>query len=167
MTQEMDRRSFLSSAWKVGLGFIAVAGAWTTWDLLRPRETAGSSGPVRTVPAASVTTEDVVEVAAARSYLTREGEEVIALSERCPHLSCRVPFCESSGQFECPCHGSFFNRIGEYRAGPSPRGMDRHPTEIVDGIVVVDPDVVVDGPPKSEAETINEPVRGPSCVEEA
>jgi hypothetical protein len=45
--------------------------------------------------------------------------------------------------------------------------MDRHPTEIVDGIVVVDPDVVVEGAPKSEGETINEPVRGPSCVEEA
>ena len=33
--------------------------------------------------------------------------------EKCTHLGCRVPFCESSSQFECPCHGSVFNRAGE------------------------------------------------------
>ena len=27
--------------------------------------------------------------------------------------------------FECPCHGSQYNRVGEKKGGPAPRGMDR------------------------------------------
>ena len=41
-----------------------------------------------------------------------------ALSQRCPHLGCRVPFCESSGRFECPCHGSIFDLGGRVHQGP-------------------------------------------------
>ena len=47
------------------------------------------------------------------------------LYQRCVHLGCRVPFCESSKWFECPCHGSKYNGVGEYQLGPAPRGMDR------------------------------------------
>ncbi|MEC8070140.1 MAG: Rieske 2Fe-2S domain-containing protein, partial [Actinomycetota bacterium] len=50
---------------------------------------------------------------------------VIALYQKCPHLGCRVPECVTSQWFECPCHGSQYNRVGEKRGGPAPRGMDR------------------------------------------
>src|SRR5690606_37531396 len=32
-------------------------------------------------------------------------EGIIALYQKCPHLGCRVTECESSGWFECGCHG--------------------------------------------------------------
>ena len=48
-------------------------------------------------------------------------------SQKCPHLGCRVPECATSQWFECQCHGSQYNRAGEKKAGPAPRGMDRHP----------------------------------------
>lgn len=50
---------------------------------------------------------------------------IIALYQKCPHLGCRVPNCVSSQWFECPCHGSQYNRVGEKKGGPAPRGMDR------------------------------------------
>ena len=49
----------------------------------------------------------------------------VALYQKCPHLGCRVPWCQTSQWFECPCHGSKYNRVGEKRGGPAPRGMDR------------------------------------------
>ena len=53
--------------------------------------------------------------------LMRDG--VIGLSRRCPRHGDPLVFCESSKWFECLTHGSFFNEAGEYKAGPSPRGM--------------------------------------------
>ncbi len=163
MNEAMERRKFLSLGWKVGVALVGVAGAWTSFDLLWPRGKA-DAGEVRTLPDSTVPDEGVVEVAAARSYLTRQDGEIVALSEKCPHLGCRVPFCESSGQFECPCHGSVFNRLGELREGPSPRGMDRHPVTIVDGVVVVDTGTLEKGASAGSPETIDEPPIGPSCT---
>ncbi len=101
------------------------------------------------------------------AYLVRVNGELHALSQKCTHLGCRVPFCESSGQFECPCHGSVFNRAGEYRAGPAPRGMDEHPVEVgEDGLVYIDTGSTEEGPAPG-GESIDEPPTGPSCAEEA
>ena len=166
MSDEIGRREFLGLGWKVGLGLIAVAGGWTTWDVLRPRISAGVGGLIRTVPEAQVPGDAALAITAARSYLTKQAAEIVAISEVCPHLGCRVEWCDSSGQFECPCHGSVFNRLGELRSGPSPRGMDRHPVVVTDGIVEVDTGETIEGPAPG-AETIEEPARGPSCAEEA
>ena len=50
---------------------------------------------------------------------------VVALYQKCVHLGCRVPWCATSQWFECPCHGSQYNRVGEKKGGPAPRGLDR------------------------------------------
>jgi cytochrome b6-f complex iron-sulfur subunit len=162
----LDRRQLLTRSWQVGFVLVGGAGLWTTWDLLRPTGASGFGGKIRTVPPDSVPTEGAVDVPAARSYLVSIENEVRALSQKCTHLGCRVTFCESSGEFECPCHGSVFNRAGELRAGPAPRGMDAHPTEVgEDGLLYVDTGSVEAGPPPGE-ETIDEPPRGPACTGE-
>ncbi len=165
MTEQQlhTRRAFLSRMWEIGASLMAVAGAWTTWDILRPSASASQSGPVRTIPAAAVPGTGVIEIAAARAYLTKEGDAVVALSWKCPHLGCRVPWCDSSQEFECPCHGSIFNRVGERREGPAPRGMDRFAVTTEDGVLVIDPNTVISGPPPGK-ETIDEPPAGPRCV---
>lgn len=166
MSNEIQRRSLLSSAWKGGVALMAAAATWTTWDLLQPLATAGFGGKVRAVPPEAVPEQAVVPVPAARAYLTRIDGEIVALSEKCTHLGCRVPYCESSSRFECPCHGSVFNRAGDLLKGPSPRGMDRYPTEVqADGLVYIDTGTVDDGPPPG-TETINEPSTGPPCAAE-
>jgi len=75
-----------------------------------------------------------------------------------------VPFCEQSQWFECPCHGSKYNRAGEYELGPAPTGLQRFPIS-VDSTqnLVVDTSILNPGPPRG-TDTINEPPQGPFCV---
>ena len=162
MKKLIERRAFLSKMWKWGIGLVAIAGAWTSWDILQPVSASGFGGKIRSGGADEVPSTGVDTVSEAQAYLTKNGDEVVALWWRCPHLGCRVPWCESSGQFECPCHGTNFNRLGEYRSGPSPRGMDRFATEVVDGAVVIDTGIVIEGPPPGP-ESIDEPP-GPACT---
>src|SRR3546814_2290060 len=56
-------------------------------------------------------------------------EGVVALYQKCVHLGCRVPECVTSQWFECPCHGSQYNQVGEKKGGPAPRGLDRFRSE--------------------------------------
>jgi cytochrome b6-f complex iron-sulfur subunit len=97
----------------------------------------------------------------AEDYGAAEG--LVALYQKCVHLGCRVPFCEQSQWFECPCHGSKYNRAGEYRDGPAPRGLDRFPVTVEDGIVKVDTSQKLEGPPRGEA-TVQTNPEGPFCV---
>ncbi len=164
MSEDLERRTFLSRIWKWGIAIMAGAAAWTSWDFLQPA--AGQAGgPIATIAPDAVPSETVVEIPTMRGYLTESEGEVVPLWWKCPHLGCKVPWCESSGQFECPCHGSVYSRIGEYRRGPAPRGMDKYEFEIVDGIVVPDTSKVILGAPAGTPETINEPPKGPECLE--
>jgi cytochrome b6-f complex iron-sulfur subunit len=91
------------------------------------------------------------------------GEGLMALYQKCVHLGCRVPFCQASQWFECPCHGSKYNRAGEYRDGPAPRGMDRFAVRTQGGTVQVDTTQIVLGPPRG-TDTIKQEPEGPFCV---
>jgi cytochrome b6-f complex iron-sulfur subunit len=88
---------------------------------------------------------------------------LVALFQKCPHLGCRVPWCKTSQWFECPCHGSKYNRVGEKKGGPAPRGMDRFPLDVVNGNVVVNTGIVVLGPPIG-TNTTGQEAEGPNCV---
>lgn len=89
---------------------------------------------------------------------------IVVLSQKCPHLGCRIPECSTSQWFECQCHGSQYNRVGEKKAGPAPRGMDRHPATVSgSGEVVIDTGTVVPGPPIG-TNTTGQEAEGPHCV---
>jgi cytochrome b6-f complex iron-sulfur subunit len=90
------------------------------------------------------------------------GTSFMALYQKCVHLGCRVPWCESSSWFECPCHGSRYNRWGEYEFGPAPRGLDRFAVSVEDGRVIVDTSTVVTGPSRGTRQ-LNQPPEGPHC----
>jgi cytochrome b6-f complex iron-sulfur subunit len=89
---------------------------------------------------------------------------ILALYQKCPHLGCRVPECGTSQWFECPCHGSQYNRVGEKRGGPAPRGMDRFAMSIgSDGSLTVDTGTIVQGPPIG-TNTTGQEAEGPNCI---
>ncbi len=88
---------------------------------------------------------------------------VIALYQKCPHLGCRVPWCETSQWFECGCHGSQYNRVGEKKGGPAPRGMDLFPVSVEGGRVSVDTGIVIQGVPIG-TNTTGQEAEGPNCV---
>lgn len=88
---------------------------------------------------------------------------VVALYQKCTHLGCRVPWCSTSQWFECPCHGSQYNRVGEKKGGPAPRGLDRFPVSVEGGRVTVDSSTVIVGPPVG-TNTTGQEAEGPNCV---
>lgn len=84
--------------------------------------------------------------------------------QKCPHLGCRVPQCVSSQWFECGCHGSQYNRVGEKKGGPAPRGMDHFAAEITAaGDVIVDTGTIWQGRPIG-TNTSGQEAEGPHCV---
>jgi cytochrome b6-f complex iron-sulfur subunit len=87
---------------------------------------------------------------------------VVALYQRCVHLGCRVPWCLSSQWFECPCHGSRYDHVGEQKRGPAPRGMDRFVVTVQGGNVYVDTKTVIIGPPIG-TNTTGQDAEGPHC----
>ncbi|MCZ6505026.1 MAG: Rieske 2Fe-2S domain-containing protein, partial [Actinobacteria bacterium] len=91
-----------------------------------------------------------------------ETDGLMALFQRCVHLGCRVPWCAPSQGFECPCHGSKYNSIGEYFAGPAPRNLDRFVVEVQDDRFIIKTGSVI-LTSRAPSLTVNYP-QGPSCI---
>nr|MBA3604474.1 Rieske 2Fe-2S domain-containing protein [Acidimicrobiia bacterium] len=112
--------------------------------------------PADALPQAAAVYDDAV--------LAGMEQGIVALYQKCPHLGCRVPDCPTSQWFECPCHGSQYNQVGEKKAGPAPRGMDRFPITVAgNGDVTVDTGTVIDGPPIG-TNTTGQEAEGPHCI---
>jgi cytochrome b6-f complex iron-sulfur subunit len=87
----------------------------------------------------------------------------VALYQKCVHLGCRVPWCQSSQWFECPCHGSQYNRVGEKKGGPAPRGLDRFGFTISAGMLKVDTTKPAFLGPPIGTNTTGQEAEGPHC----
>jgi Rieske Fe-S protein len=158
----LGRRELLTTGWKFGGGLLLVAAGWTAYESLRPLASEASSGPIKLGNAGRFQPGTATYVAEGRLYVTNPNGTPIALSQKCPHLGCRVPFCDSSGQFECGCHGSVFNLAGDYVGGPAPRGMTRIATFTQGNDLYADPSKTTSGPPRGSS-TYKLAPKGPSC----
>ena len=131
---------------KQGNGFFYVPEA-RSWITAYPEEA---------LPAAELVYEE--------SLLVTMRQGITILSQKCPHLGCRVPQCTTSQWFECQCHGSQYNRVGEKKAGPAPRGMDRHPATVAaNGDVTINTGKKVTGPAIG-TNTTGQEAEGPHCT---
>lgn len=92
-----------------------------------------------------------------------EAAGLMALFQRCVHLGCRVPWCATSIGFECPCHGSKYNSVGEYFAGPAPRNLDRFVVEVRDGDRFIIRTGTIIETPRAPRQSVPYP-QGPSCI---
>jgi cytochrome b6-f complex iron-sulfur subunit len=157
--------SFLAFLWpKITGGFGADVNAGSVRDLLDLA--IGDDGSVTpvfipearayVVPAPSVLGEDYVGKSV-------EAGGVMALFQRCVHLGCRVPWCGPSQGFECPCHGSKYNSIGEYNAGPAPRNLDRFVVELNPGDELIIRTGSIIQTPRALEPSVEYP-QGPSCI---
>jgi cytochrome b6-f complex iron-sulfur subunit len=138
-----SRRSFLTKLW-LALGltalgeFIAVAFAF-----LRPgKPESHSANADAVITAGAVNTfvpDSVTAFVRGRFYLARLADGgFLALSRKCTHLGCTVPWVELEKRFACPCHASAFDITGNVISPPAPRPLDIHPLVIENGIVKVD-----------------------------
>jgi cytochrome b6-f complex iron-sulfur subunit len=162
-TDDVGRREFLNIAWKGLAVALAVEAGWTTFDILNPKPSSAFGGVIEAGTVSDYPEGTVKYFLDGRCYVTSADGAVVALYQKCPHLGCRVPFCESSGRFECPCHGSIYNIRGEYIEGPAPRGMDRFLIKVDGDAIQVDTGSLVEGPPRGVS-TVPSEAKGPSCV---
>lgn len=96
-----------------------------------------------------------------------EGKSVaagglMALYQRCVHLGCRVPWCAPAQGFECPCHGSKYDYMGEYFGGPAPRNLDRFMVEVIDTRFIIHTGDILQTP-RAPTRSVAYP-QGPSCI---
>ena len=163
---DKSRRDFLRGGWKLSGALLIGAATYTGYEALRPLAS-GASGAKLTVGTTSTFAAGTsTYVSAGRMYIVNANDYLFALSQKCPHLGCHVPFCESSGRFECPCHGSIYDLAGEYITGPAPRGMDRYEVVLDGQNVVVDTSVLKTGPPRGVKNFLTPP-KGPSYIGKA
>jgi hypothetical protein len=119
--------------------------------------------PVGTI--VDVNRRGIVFVSQLHAYVVADpGGTPITLIARSPQMGEPVELCATSMWFEDAAHGSKFDQLGRYAIGPAPRGLDRLPTTVLDGVVVVDPTRTLLGPPRGEGGV--EPPVGPFCVED-
>jgi cytochrome b6-f complex iron-sulfur subunit len=177
----LSRRDFFRGGLLASLGVFAAQFGAASIAFLWPNIKGGfgsviEAGTVSDIKATIDETRQPFYYGAGRFYITSyngDGTDTIyagiaedglmALYQKCVHLGCRVPFCQQSQWFECPCHGSKYNHAGEYRLGPAPRGMDRFSMIIEGDVVKVDTSKILLGPPRG-TDTIDQPPEGPFCV---
>ncbi len=125
-----DRRGFLNGLW-IGLGGLALAEIiWVVRSFFRLRKPIGASGSIGKIfDAGSVSRYSPNTVTAfpqGRFYLACLADGgFLALSRRCTHLGCTVPWDAGKMQFVCPCHASTFDIHGAVIQSPAPRPLDR------------------------------------------
>ena len=111
-----------------------------------PRKVGAFGGQINAGSAGDYQVGEVKVFQEGKFYLSRVPEGVLALWWKCPHLGCTVPWkaddptmdqLASKGRFNCPCHGSIYDRYGLIVQGPAPRPMDVFPIEIREGRIFV------------------------------
>lgn len=181
----ISRRQFFNRAITATFGsFLALQGVYYL-AFFWPKLTGGfgsdvDAGSVEDITAETVSPEGSVVpvfVPEARAYIVPapdtlpaafEGKDVVAgglmaLFQRCVHLGCRVPWCATSVGFECPCHGSKYNSIGEYFGGPAPRNLDRFTVEVADDDRFIIHTGTIIETPRAAQQGVAYP-QGPSCI---
>jgi cytochrome b6-f complex iron-sulfur subunit len=172
----LSRRSFLRRVLGAGVGLLSLEFIGGSLAFLWPNITEGLGATLRVGRLSDILLAQpkfaqgypynfaaartfLVNVPAARALANGEkvdirspkANEMIALWRKCPHLGCMVPdLCESVKRFQCRCHGSTYNILGEkLEKGPAERGMDRF--EVIvdeDGAVVIDTREILFGAPE-------------------
>jgi Rieske Fe-S protein len=82
-------------------------------------------------------------------FILRKSEDpkdIVILSSRCTHLSCRVNWHEEANAFICPCHDAKFSPEGKVLSGPPPAPLGHFDFQVAeDGTVTIIPIEVKEG----------------------
>lgn len=58
-----------------------------------------------------------------RLFIFRQAKGFFAISSICSHLGCNVKWNTANNGFDCPCHGSTFDKNGKNINGPAPKPL--------------------------------------------
>ena len=136
------RREFLYYIWVASMALIlGETSAGLIWFSL-PRFRAGEFGGTFTLDGETLPTSDAPPTSfpAGRFWVSNvPNEGLVSLFGVCTHLGCLPKWVPTNNRFECPCHGSKYQKDGHYIEGPAPRSLDRFLTTITfeDGTTAV------------------------------
>ncbi len=149
---------------KLSGGFGADVDAGPVADLLTATRTPDGGVIPAFIPEARAYVVPVDEASLSEQFAGRgvAAGGLMALYQKCVHLGCRVPWCATSQGFECPCHGSKYDFIGEYFGGPAPRNLDRFGVEVVNDRFIIKTGTIFQSP-RAPRRTVPYP-QGPSCI---
>ena len=143
--------AFLWPSTTGGLGGVVAIGTLDEIDARFPEWSTGRPAELREIGAFLVNVPRATAWARgdAAGVAGASADDLLALWRKCPHLGCMIPpACDDLGRFQCYCHQSTYNVIGEkLELGPAPRGMDRFAVRLDGRTVVVDTTEVIAGPP--------------------
>jgi cytochrome b6-f complex iron-sulfur subunit len=184
----VTRRQFMNRGLVASVGFALAAFGAGVLAFLWPTRSVGfggkiSAGNLDEILATISSTRQPYYVPLARTYIQPYPKDdvaaaesiyppgvvaameqgIVGLYQKCVHLGCRVPWCSTSQWFECPCHGSKYNRVGEKRDGPAPRGLDHFLVTVEGGNVSIDTGTLFTGVPIGTDTTGQKP-EGPHCI---
>ncbi len=137
-TVPLTRREFLNYAWLASLGFVFVVGfGGAAYFFSFPRFKAGEFGGVFPLGKAGDVlpkpTDPPIHNQDGKFWLSNVNGAIIALYDVCVHLGCLYAWQEVTARFECPCHGSKYQKDGTYIEGPAPRSLDRMVVQFTNG----------------------------------
>ncbi|MDE3090092.1 MAG: ubiquinol-cytochrome c reductase iron-sulfur subunit [Chloroflexota bacterium] len=126
----LTRREFLNYAWLTSLGFVFLVGfGGATYFFAFPRFKVGEFGGLfplgKAGEALPKPTDPPIHNTDGKFWLSNVNGMIVALYDVCVHLGCLYQWQEVTGRFECPCHGSKYQKDGTYIEGPAPRSLDR------------------------------------------
>lgn len=128
----VNRREFLYYIWGASIAVLLAQSAGVIIWFSLPRFREGEYGGLFTIDATALPAvgDSPQRNPAGRFWLTNTPDGLMALSMVCTHLGCLFAWVDANGRFECPCHGSKFERTGQYIEGPAPRNLDRFPLTV-------------------------------------
>lgn len=139
---DSNKRSFLRKLWIV-LGFVALAECIAVGlAFLRPGKPVTKTGDYGNIFEVGAVDDfeksSVTAFVRGQFYLARlDDGGFLAVSRKCTHLGCTVPWDSEKKKFVCPCHSSAFDITGEVISPPAPRALDIYLVTIENGIVSV------------------------------
>ena len=139
----VSRRGFLNILW-TALGLAALAEfLWVTFSFLQPARPGGAENQASTViqagEVASFVPGTVTAFQSGEFYVVRlDDGGLLALSCKCTHLGCTVPWVEKEKKFLCPCHASAYDITGNVITLPATRALDIFPVVIENNVIRVD-----------------------------
>lgn len=151
---EMNRREFLMYSWGAAIGLLTLQAGVASFLFMYPRFRAGEFGGMFFVPASdfgSPTSSPVGETAGKFWMVTTAAGEPKAIYMVCTHLGCLYKWVEANNRFECPCHGSKFDREGHFIEGPAPRSLDFFDITEENGRIGVNTGRKINGDPAMES----------------
>lgn len=151
--KDITRRAFLRRGLWAALAVLAVESLGATLASLWPKaQSSTASNKIRVGKASDFPIGSVTHFADGGFFLSHVDSGFLALSQVCTHLGCITPWKPEEksedklgpkGRFNCPCHGSIFDRYGQVIVAPATRPMDLHPITLDGDQLVVDTGVII------------------------